>query len=77
MKINFFFIHFQIFGQIFSIFMGIFGTQKMLICTLFWGGGGGGCLRKGMVCTLRKMYIYGWPLIKNDVRYFMNALGAN
>ncbi len=27
------------FGLVFIIFMGIFGTQKMLMCTLFLGGG--------------------------------------
>ncbi len=38
------------------IFMGIFGTQRMLMCTLyfFWGGG----IRKCMVCTLMKMFTF-------------------
>ncbi len=34
-----YFVHFQRFGQIFFIiFMFIFGTQKMLMCTLCLGG---------------------------------------
>ncbi len=32
-------VHFYRFGLIFIIFMGIFGTQKMLMCTLFGGRG--------------------------------------
>ncbi len=53
---------FNFFAIFFIIFMGIFGTQKMLMCTLFlWGGG------------VQKVYglyihenvdIYGRPLIR-------------
>ncbi len=38
-KINIFSVHFELFGLIFIIFMGIFGTQKMLMCALFWREG--------------------------------------
>ncbi len=37
-------------------FQGIFGTQKMLMCTLFLRGEGG--LRKCMVCSLMKMLTF-------------------
>ncbi len=41
--------------------MGIFGTQKMLMCTLFFGGGG----VSESVClyTHEHVDIYGQPLI--------------
>ncbi len=45
------------FGLIFIIFMGIFVTQKMLMCTLLVGGGGG-VLRKCMVSTFVKMLTF-------------------
>ncbi len=42
--------------------MGIFDTQKMLMCTLFGGRGRG--LRKCMVCTLMTMLtIMDGPLL--------------
>ncbi len=53
-KSTFFPYTFNFFGLIFIIFMRIFGTQKMLMCTLFWGRG----LRKCMVCTLMKMLTF-------------------
>ncbi len=45
----------QHFELIFIIFMGIFGTQKMLMCTPFFGGGG---LRKCTVCILMKILTF-------------------
>ncbi len=39
MKINIISIHFYLFGQIFIIFMGIFGTQKMLMHSFLGGRG--------------------------------------
>ncbi len=43
----------------FYYFHGEFWHSKMLRCTLFWGvGGGGGGLRKCIVCTLVKMLTF-------------------
>ncbi len=39
-KINIFPHTFNFFVGFFIIFIGIFGTQKILMCTLFLGGGG-------------------------------------
>ncbi len=39
--------------------MGIFGTQKMLMCTLFWGEG----VSESVWCVpYENVDIYGWPL---------------
>ncbi len=40
------------------IFMGIFGTQKVFMCTLSFGGGG---LRKCMVCTHKMLTFMNGP----------------
>ncbi len=44
--------------------MGIFGTQKMLMCSLFLGGGGGFPKVYGLY-TPENVDIYGQPLSKN------------
>ncbi len=59
MKINIFSVHLT-FGLIFIIFMAIFGTQKMLMCTLLWGGEG--VSEVYGLYTHENFDIYGRPL---------------
>ncbi len=43
--------------------MGIFGTQKMLMRTVFFGGGGEGSQKVYGLYTNENVDIYGQPLI--------------
>ncbi len=60
LKINIFPYTFNFLAWFFIIFMRIFGTQKMLMCTL-WGRGRGSQKVYGLY-TRENVDIYGWPL---------------
>ncbi len=50
--------------------MGIFGIQKMLMCTLFWGGGG--YQNVYGLYTHENVDIYGWRLSEKKAYVYFN-----
>ncbi len=61
----------------FYYFHGDFGTQKMLMCFLFFEREGGG-LRKSMVCTLMKMLTFvDGPLVLLTHTFYLSTTENN
>ncbi len=72
-KISIFSVHFKLFGLIFIIFTGIFGTPKMLMCTLSLGGGRESQKVYGLYIH-ENVDIYGQPLTGFIIRTRQNVL---